>query len=64
MMGCNFDKLVQLLDKRLNLDGKREVLDHLDRCDYCREAVYQIARDRDRDFFIYPPIRPGKAAVA
>lgn len=64
MRGCNFERLVQLLDKQLDLDGKLEVFDHLDRCDTCREAVYLIARDRDRDFFIYPPSKSDKAAVA
>ena len=64
MKGCSFEKLVQLLDRQLNLNAKLEVLDHLDRCDNCREAVYLIAHDRDRDFFIYPPHKRGKKAVA
>ena len=64
MSGCNFEKLVQLLDKQLDLDGKLEVFDHLDRCDNCREAVYQIARDRDSAFFIYRPFRVSREAVA
>ena len=64
MKGCSFEKLVQLLDKKLDLNGKIELFDHLDRCDNCREAVYQIARDRDRDFFTSPPCKPNKAAVA
>ncbi len=63
-MTCKFEKLVQLLDKRLDLDGKLEVYDHLDRCDTCRETVYQIAQDRDRDLFIRPPGRTAKTAVA
>jgi hypothetical protein len=55
MTGCNFEKLVQLLDKRLDVDGKLEVLDHLDHCDICRDAVYHISRDRDANLFIYRP---------
>jgi hypothetical protein len=64
MISCDFEKLVQLLDKQLDLDGKLEVFDHLDRCDNCREAVYQISRDRDSAFFIYRPFRVSKKAVA
>lgn len=64
MTGCNFERLVQLLDKQLDLDAKLEVFDHLDRCDNCRDAVYQISRDRDSAFFIYRPYRLTKKAVA
>ncbi len=64
MIGCSFERLVQLLDERLDLDRRLEVLDHLDRCDNCREAVYQIARDRDQDFFTQPPIKKQRTAVA
>ena len=62
--GCNFERLIQLLDKRLSLDHRLELLDHLDRCDNCRDAIYQLSRDRDKDFFIYPPRKSGKTAVA
>ncbi len=61
--GCSFEKLTQLLDRRLKLDCKLELLDHLDRCDTCRDAIYQMSRDRDKEFFT-PPHKPGKAAVA
>ncbi len=53
---CDFDKLVQLLDGKLKLDGKLEVLGHLDLCDVCREAIYLISRDRDRNLFTYYPL--------
>jgi len=52
---CSFKKLVKFLNKRLDLDGKLEILNHLALCDICREAVYQISRDRDEAFFIYRP---------
>jgi hypothetical protein len=52
MEGCSFDKLVQFLDKRLNLDEKLEILGHLDGCSICREAIYFICRDRDEALFI------------
>jgi hypothetical protein len=55
MTRCSFEKLVRLLDRQLDLDGELDVLDHLDRCETCREAVFHISRDRDGDFFIYRP---------
>ncbi len=64
MKGCSFEKLVQLLDKRLKLDAKLELFDHLDRCENCREAVYQISRDRDQAFHVSRPRKSTKAAVA
>ena len=42
MASCSFEKLVQYLDKQLNLDEQLEVLEHLDFCETCREAIYQI----------------------
>jgi hypothetical protein len=57
MNACSFKKLVQLLDKQLNLDDKLEVLNHLDKCTICRDAVYQISRDRDEAFFIKRPYK-------
>jgi len=55
MTACSFKKLLQLLDKQLNLDEKLEVLDHLDSCKICRDTVYQLSRDRDEAFFIHRP---------
>jgi hypothetical protein len=52
MMACSFQKLVQLLDNELNVDDKLEVLDHVDFCPICRDAVYQIVRDRDEKLFV------------
>ena len=60
MNACSFKKLVQLLDKQLKLDEKLEVLDHLDTCAICRDAVYQISRDRDEAYFIHRPYKIGK----
>lgn len=57
MSACSFKKLVQLLDKQLDLNEKLEVLTHLDSCTICREAVYQISRDRDETYFIYRPYK-------
>lgn len=55
MIACSFTKLLQLLDDQLDLDEKLEVLAHLDSCNICRDAVYQISRDRDEAYFIYRP---------
>jgi predicted anti-sigma-YlaC factor YlaD len=64
MRNCSFDMLVRLLDKQLDLEGKLEVFDHLDRCENCRDTVYQIARDRDRGFFVPRACKSRKPAVA
>ncbi len=58
MSGCNFDSLLKLVDKQLDLDGKLDVYDHLDHCDNCRDAVYHILRDRDEEFFV-----PGRQKI-
>jgi len=60
MKSCDFEDLVRLLDKELKLDDELEVLCHLDWCQTCRDAVYQISRDRDGDFFVYRPYREPK----
>ncbi len=55
-MICDFDKLLLYLDKKLDLDAKLEVLEHLDTCETCFEAIYLISRDRDARFLEwYPP---------
>jgi len=59
-MKCDFEKLLQFLDKELNLDGQLAVLDHLDECETCMDAVYRITRDRDADLFIYRPYNAEK----
>lgn len=53
MSACSFDRLLQLVNKQLDLDGQLEVYNHLERCDICRDAVHQLSRERDRAFFIY-----------
>ncbi len=54
MNKCDTDKLLQLLNQQLNLDGELEVFAHLDRCRPCREAVYLLSRERDGKFFRAP----------
>ena len=60
MTPCSFERLIQYLDKKLNLDQQLEVLEHLDFCETCREAIYQIARDRDGKLFISRPYKIEK----
>lgn len=60
MKTCDFEKLVAFLDKRLDIDAKLDVLEHLDHCDICRDAIFQIMRDRDADLFIYRPYEAEK----
>ena len=57
---CSFKKLVLLLDKKLDLDEKLEVLDHLQSCTICRDAIYQISRDRDEALFVHRPYNVDK----
>jgi hypothetical protein len=63
MTACSFKNLVQLLDKQLSLDDKLEVLDHLDTCAICRDAIYQISRDRDEAFFVKRPYNVEKVVA-
>ena len=60
MNACSFQNLVLLLDNKLDLDGKLEVLDHLSECKICRDAVYQISRDRDEALYIHRPEKAEK----
>jgi hypothetical protein len=55
MSSCNFEKLVSLLDKQLDLDTEIDVLSHIDECGICHEALCSIVRDRDEDLFIAAP---------
>ncbi len=60
MTACSFENLVQYLDGRLSLDKKLELLDHIDGCETCRDAIYHISRDRDADLFVYRPYKIDK----
>jgi hypothetical protein len=53
MSSCNFEYLLQFMNKQLDLDRQLEVYDHLDRCHICREAVYQLSCDLRGVSFIY-----------
>jgi hypothetical protein len=53
MNACNFEHLLQFVNKQLDLDKQLEVYDHLDRCDICRDAVHQLSRDLNGAFLVY-----------
>ena len=53
MSACNFEFLLQFVQKQLDLDRQLEVFDHLGRCDICRDAVCQISRDLDGVLIIF-----------
>ncbi len=55
MTECSFERLLQLLDKRLSTDAQLKLFDHLDKCEICRETIYHIARDRDEAMQILLP---------
>ncbi len=47
MNGCCFERLYLLLHRKLDVETQLEVFEHLDRCEICRETVYQMTRDQD-----------------
>jgi hypothetical protein len=49
---CDFDRLLLYLEKKLDLDTQLAVLEHLDDCDACFDAVYQPSRDRDTELYL------------
>ncbi len=52
-MICDFNKLLLYMEKKLDLDAKLEVLEHLETCEICFEAIYLMSRDRDARFLIW-----------
>jgi uncharacterized Fe-S radical SAM superfamily protein PflX len=52
LMKCDFERLWLYLNKKLDSKEQLEVLDHLSKCEICCEAICQIARDQDSDYFI------------
>ncbi len=62
MEKCRVEYLTQLLFDKLSLDARLEVLEHLDECQACREAFYELSRARDAALFIRRPYDVEKAA--
>jgi anti-sigma factor RsiW len=56
-MKCSFEILVRYLNKKLDVDEKLRLFDHLDHCEACFEAVYLLSRDRDRIYYIQRPLK-------
>jgi hypothetical protein len=63
MTPCNFDKLLKLLDRELDLDSKLELFEHLDWCETCRDAIFELSRDRDSAYLVYRKYNVDKVAV-
>jgi len=63
MTQCNLENLAQLLSDHLDLDGKLVVLEHLEECETCRVAFYQLSRERDASFFIHRPYNVEKVVA-
>jgi hypothetical protein len=54
---CSFDRLLQFRNKNLDLDGQLEIYGHLDRCNICRDAIYQLSRDQNEAFYVHRAYR-------
>jgi predicted anti-sigma-YlaC factor YlaD len=63
MRACNFECLLQFVNNELDLDKQLDIYDHLDRCDICRDAIFQISRDLDKLLFFYGAKGAKHAAV-
>ncbi len=61
-MNCEFDKLLLLQGKKLDLDTRLEVLEYLDRCEICFEAIYLMTRDQDARFHVRYPLEEKLAS--
>jgi anti-sigma factor RsiW len=44
-MKCDIEKLQLYLDKKLDTDDQLEVLEHLEECEHCFDAVYMMYQD-------------------
>jgi hypothetical protein len=55
MNTCNFERLLQFVDKQLAPDEQLEIRGHLSRCDICRDAVCQLARDQQEHYGSFAP---------
>ena len=53
MSACSFGQLVQFVNKQLDLDEQLQVYNHLDLCDICRDAVFELARDLGETCFVH-----------
>jgi hypothetical protein len=61
-MRCDFEKLWLYFSKKHDLDGRLEVLKHLDECETCFEALYLMYLDRDAGLFVWPKMEKARVA--
>jgi hypothetical protein len=61
-MRCDFEKLWLYFSKKLDLDGRLEVLKHLDECETCFEALYLLYLDKDAELFVCPRMERERVA--
>lgn len=45
-MKCNFERLIEYLERRLNTDSELEILQHLERCEVCFDTICELVRER------------------
>jgi hypothetical protein len=55
-MNCDFEVLVGYLDRKLDVDQQLNLLEHLEFCELCLDALCEIVRDRDENLFISAPL--------
>ncbi len=53
---CSYEKLLQLVDRKLGPTAQLRVYQHLHSCDICRDTMGDIVRDR-RDLARLPPAK-------
>ncbi len=46
-MRCCFSSLIECLDGRLDADRELEVFTHIERCDVCFDAMFELVRERN-----------------
>jgi hypothetical protein len=48
------EQLLLFLEKRLDLDARLAILEHLDECNDCFEEVYRICKNQDARHLVWP----------
>ena len=43
---CDFEKLIEYLERRMGTDGELEVLEHLEKCEVCFDTICELVRER------------------
>lgn len=52
-MVCNYNKLSDFVENKLDIDSRLEILEHLEQCSHCFDEVYKLKKMRDGRHFIY-----------